>query len=71
MGRFNERLVRAHFPFSQLWKPWGQGVGGGVRSAFLSWTQLEAMLCLREGGMGAPDGEIPNHSGSRAAHWKR
>lgn len=58
-----------HFPLPHLWEPWGLGVGGGG-GAFLSWTQLKAMLCLREGGAGAPDGELPNHSGSRAAHWK-
>lgn len=45
------------------------GVGGV--GAFLSWTQLKAMLYVREGGARAPDSEVPNHSGSRAAHWKR
>lgn len=56
-----------HFPLPHLWEPRGLEVGG----AFLSWTQLKAMPCLREGGARASDGELPNHSGSRAAHWKR
>ncbi|OWK17920.1 NAT10 [Cervus elaphus hippelaphus] len=37
----------------------------------MTMTQLEATLYLRGGGTGAPDAEIPSHSGSRAAHWKR
>ena len=54
------------FHFLTCGRHGGWGVG-----TFLSWMWLKAMLYVREGGTGAPDGEVPNHSGSRAAHWKQ
>lgn len=59
------------FHFLNCGSPGARGSGGWGALCVFSQTQLEATLYLRGGGTGAPDAEIPSHSGSRAAHWKR